>query len=259
MLMEASGASSEGAPGASGGGAGGIASSSSSTSSTSSTRVSAAAPEGHDAASMAFLKWTQAHLSMLPKPTGSCELCNAAHAIRASNTAKIAGSPGECCGGGFRQTCLTLALRCRLGSGTPEAAAGWDQRHTQSPVAALHTRPRAHHTCRRFSMRLQAGAQPHAALSSGFRCMRGNPLGCKTILQPHQDEVWRDHRHCRGSLQGLSVVKVAVAGRCHDHFMARLGRLHSSADALQGAQISHVLTQPSYNPALQSVIADGKH
>ena len=92
VLMEASGASSEGAPGASGGGAGGIASSSSSASSASSTRVSAAAPEGHDAASMAFLKWTQAHLSMLPKPTGSCKLCNAAHAICASNTAKIAGS-----------------------------------------------------------------------------------------------------------------------------------------------------------------------
>ena len=67
MLIEASGVSSVGAPGGISGGGGGGASSASSKSSTSSTRVSAAAPEGHDAASMAFLGWTQACLSALPE------------------------------------------------------------------------------------------------------------------------------------------------------------------------------------------------
>ena len=77
VLIEASGVSSVGAPGAISGGGGGIASSSSSTSSTSSTRVSAAAPEGHDAASITFLGWTQAYLNMLPGPASFCELCAA--------------------------------------------------------------------------------------------------------------------------------------------------------------------------------------
>ena len=84
MLIEASAVSSVGAPGAISGGGGGIASSSSSTSSTSSTRVSAAAPEGHDTASITFLGWTQAYLNMLPGPASFCELCDAARAMCAA-------------------------------------------------------------------------------------------------------------------------------------------------------------------------------
>ena len=46
-------------------------------------------------------------------------------------------------------------------------------------------------------MRLQAAAQQHAALSSihkgvGSVMHEGDPLGCKAILQPHQDEVYGD-------------------------------------------------------------------
>ncbi len=89
--------------------------------------------------------------------------------------------------------------------------------------------------------------------------MRGNPFACKAIQQPHQHEVRGDYERCRGSLQGLSVVKVAVAGRCHDHFMARLGSLHSSADALQGAQISCAPSRPWPYPALLSVLRDGEY
>ena len=98
------------------GGGGGVTSSSSSTSSASSTsctRVSAAAPEGHDAASMAFLGLTQACLSMLPGRQAST-ICSAAHAMHHG----ICRKPqclGECRGEGDRQTFLTLALRCLLG------------------------------------------------------------------------------------------------------------------------------------------------
>ncbi len=35
-----------------------------------------------------------------------------------------------------------------------------------------------------------------------------------------------------GSLEGLPVVKVAVAGGCHDYFMARLCSLHAATYTL---------------------------
>ena len=116
---------------------------------------------GIDIASLEHAAWA----NKLLRPVQRCS-CNVCSHPPHCGTCRKPQCPGECQGEGNRQTCLMMALRDRLGSGTQEVAAGWDQRRTQSPMAALHTRLRAHHTCRHLSMRLQAAAQQHAASSS---------------------------------------------------------------------------------------------